>query len=118
MFIVSIVLVLALGSIYCITENNKRIEKEEKERQYQYRVFKTEILTELGLSTLDLFSYFDTNVTVKSRQALENYDDIKFFRENNKMLEKVEKIIEKKNNVANILIIFITLNLNKKLMKL
>lgn len=103
MFIVFIVLVLALGSIYCITENNKRIEKEEKERQYQYRVFKTEILTELGLSTLDLFSYFDTNVTVKSRQALENYDDIKFFRENNKMLEKVEKIIEKKNNVANIL---------------
>lgn len=103
MFIVFIVLVLVLGSVYCITETNKRIEKEEKERQYQYRVFKTEILTELGLSTLDLFSYFDTNVTVKSRQALENYDDIKFFRENNKMLEKVEKIIEKKNNVANIL---------------
>ncbi len=103
MFIVFIVLVLVLGSVYCITETNKRIEEEEKERQYQYRVFKTEILTELGLSTLDLFSYFDTNVTVKSRQALENYDDIKFFRENNKMLEKVEKIIEKKNNVANIL---------------
>lgn len=100
MFIVFIVLVLVLGIIYSIGENKRRIEKEEKERQY--RVFKTEILNELGLSTLDLFPYFDTNVTVKSRQALENYDDIKFFRENNKMLEKVEKIIETKNNTANI----------------
>lgn len=103
MFIVFIVLVLALGSIYCITENNKRREKEEKEeKERQYRIFKTEILTELGLNSLDTFSYFDTDVTVKSRQALENYDDIKFFRENNKMLEEVEKIIEKKNNIANI----------------
>lgn len=99
--ILILVFVLVLVIINSIIENNKRIEKEEKERQY--RIFKTEILTELGLSTLDIFSYFDTNVTVKSRQALENYDDIKFFRENNKMLEKVEKIIEKKNNVANIL---------------
>lgn len=99
-----LVLVLALG-IYSIVEKEKeKEEKEEKERQY--RVFKTKILKELGLSTLDLFPYFDTNVTVKSRQALENYDDIKFFRENNKMLEKVEKIIEKKNNTANILKIF------------
>lgn len=102
MIIVFLVLVLALG-IYSIVEKEKE-EKEEKERQY--RVFKTKILKELGLSTLDLFPYFDTNVTVKSRQALENYDDIKFFRENNKMLEKVEKIIEKKNNTANILKIF------------
>ncbi|MGL5724655.1 HNH endonuclease [Cetobacterium sp.] len=104
MFIVFLALVLVLVIIYSITENKKRIEREEKERQY--RVFKTEILNELGLSTLDLFSNFDTNITVKSRQALENYDDIKFFREDNKMLEKVEKIIEKKNNIANIFKIF------------
>lgn len=51
MFIVFIVLVLVLGSVYCITETNKRIEKEEKERQYQYRVFKTEILTELCIAS-------------------------------------------------------------------
>ncbi|MGL5577263.1 HNH endonuclease [Cetobacterium sp.] len=100
MFIVFIILVLVVGIIYSIGENKRRLEKEQKEREY--RVFKTEILNELGLNTLDLFPYFDTNITVKSRQALENYDDIKFFRENNKMLEKVEKIIEKKNNTANI----------------
>lgn len=101
---VIIFLVLVLGIIYSIVENKKRREKEEKEeKERQYRIFKTEILTELGLNSLDTFSYFDTDVTVKSRQALENYDDIKFFRENNKMLEEVEKIIEKKNNIANIL---------------
>lgn len=104
MFIVFLALVLvSIFGIYSIVEKEKK-EKEERERQY--KVFKTEILNELGLSTLDLFSYFDTSVTVKSRQALENYDDIKFFRENNKMLEKVEKIIEKKNNIANILKVF------------
>ncbi|MBC2849860.1 HNH endonuclease [Cetobacterium sp. 8H] len=101
---VIVFLVLVLGIIYSIVENKKRREKEEKEeKERQYRIFKTKILTELGLNSLDTFSYFDTDVTVKSRQALENYDDIKFFRENNKMLEEVEKIIEKKNNIANIL---------------
>lgn len=106
MFIVFLVLVL--GSIYIITENKKRREiAEQEEKERQYKVFKTEILNELGLSTLNIFSFFDTNVIVKSRQALENYDDIKFFREDNKMLEKVEKILKNKNNIANILRNFI-----------
>lgn len=87
--------------IYRIIEDEKRKKKEENERQY--KIFKAKILNELGLTTLSLFSYFDTNVIVKSRQALENYDDIKFFRENKNLLEEVEKIIEMKNNVANIL---------------
>ncbi|MBC2857246.1 HNH endonuclease [Cetobacterium sp. 2A] len=98
---VIIFLVLILGIMYSSFAEDKKKEKE-KEKKRQYRVFKTQILNELGLSTLD----FNTNVTVKSRQALENYDDIKFFRENNKMLEKVEKIIEQKNNIANIFKIF------------
>ncbi|MGL5189080.1 MAG: HNH endonuclease [Cetobacterium sp.] len=104
MGIALLIIVLLVFGIYSIVEKEKK-EKEEKERQY--KVFKTEILNELGLSTLDLFSYFDASVTVKSRQALENYDDIKFFREDNKMFEKVEKTIENKNNIANILKFFL-----------
>lgn len=98
---VFIFIVFVFKSIYFIIENIESIGKERKERQY--KIFKTEVLNELGLDNSDISSYFDVNVTVKSRQALENFNDIKFFKEDKKMLEKAEKIIEKKNNIGNIL---------------
>lgn len=98
---VFILIVFVFKSIYFIIENIESIGKERKERQY--KIFKTEVLNELGLDNSDISSYFDVNVTVKSRQALENFNDIKFFKEDKKMLEKAEKIIEKKNNIGNIL---------------
>ena len=42
----------------------------------------TEILEEFGVSNWDFVSYYDGYITVKSRQALEKYDEIKFFKEN------------------------------------
>ncbi|MGL5797070.1 MAG: hypothetical protein ACRCYT_02585, partial [Cetobacterium sp.] len=99
---------IVFGIIYVvigIIENIEKVKNEEKERERQreYRIFKTKVLNELGLDSFNIFSYIDADVTVKSRQALENYDDIKYFREDKKIFEKVEKIIKKKNNIANIL---------------
>lgn len=69
----------------------------------QYRKLEAAVLTELGFDNWDIIPYFDEFVTVKSRQALEKYDDIKFFKENRGMLEKAENIIKRKNENATIL---------------
>lgn len=100
MFILFLLFVLVVGLLIVknIIEENKR-----KEVERQYNLFKTQILNELGLSTLYIFPYFDASITVKSRQALDNYDDIKFLKEDSEMLNKIEKNIQEKNTIANIL---------------
>lgn len=69
-------------------------------RKHQYKKLEAEILGELGFHNWDIVSYFDVAVTVKSRQALEKYDAIKFFKENQEMLARAERIIKRKNNIA------------------
>ncbi len=69
-------------------------------RKQQYKELKREVLNTLGFDNWNFISYFDTYVTVKSRQALANYDDIKFFKQNKEMLEKAEKTIKQKNDIA------------------
>lgn len=48
-------------------------------RRHQYKKLEAEILGKLGFYNWNIVPYFDKSVTVKSRQALEKYDDIKFF---------------------------------------
>lgn len=69
-------------------------------RTQQYKKLEAEILGKLGFSNWNVISYFDESVTVKSRQTLEKYDDIKFFKENPEMLARAEKTIKRKNDVA------------------
>lgn len=69
-------------------------------RTRQYKKLEAEILGKLGFYDWNVISYFDESVTVKSRQTLEKYDDIKFFKENPEMLAKAEKTIKRKNDVA------------------
>ena len=69
-------------------------------RKQQYKELKREVLNTLGFNNWNFISYFDTYVTVKSRQALANYDDIKFFMQNKEMLKKAEKTIKQKNDIA------------------
>lgn len=103
MYVVFLICIV-FGIIYGVTE---KIKSEKKKREYeeerQYKILKTEVLNELGLNDLDTIFYFDANVDVKSRQALENFNDIKFFKEDKKRLEEAEKIIKNKNNISNIL---------------
>lgn len=99
--IIFIMFLLPFFLIQGIVQNIKKAREKEKEKQY--KKFEAEILKELGINELNNISCFDVEIFVKSRQTLENFDDIKFFKENKEMLEQAEKIIRKKNNIANIL---------------
>ena len=68
--------------------------------EQKYKQLAKEVLKELGFPNWNIISYFDEYVTVKSRQTLEKYDDIKFFKENREKLVRAENIIKRKNNVA------------------
>lgn len=83
-------------------------------RKNQYKKLEAEVLKELGFSSWNIIPYFDEHVTVKSRQALENYNDIKFFKENKEKLVRAESIIKRKNDVAKVLGNFIENNEYKK----
>ncbi len=91
MFILVIIAIIVTITIF------KNIKEKE------YRELEYEVLRELGFPSWNIISYFDENVIVKSRQALGNYDDIKFFKENREKLVQAKNIIERKNEVANIL---------------
>ena len=97
-----VITVIIIASIYVI----RKEEKEEKE----YQELKNEALNDLGLSSLPVVSFVDRYVTVKSRQALTNYDITKFFKENKSILIEVENVINKKDNIATILRTFLTNN--------
>lgn len=66
----------------------------------KYKQLEDEVLKELGFVNWNIISYFDEHVTVKSRQTLEKYDDIKFFKENREKLVRAENIIKRKNEVS------------------
>ncbi len=88
--ILAMIAVIAVVIIKTVNEN-------------KYKELETEVLEELGFSTLNMFSYYDENILVKSRQALENYDDIKYFKENKEKLEYAKKVIKRKDKIINIL---------------
>ena len=66
-----------------------------KEIARQYSELENAVLKELNFSDWEVSSYYDERVIVKSRQALEKYDDIKFFKENSEKFEQAENIIKR-----------------------
>ena len=64
----------------------------------KYEELEKEILQKLGFSSWNMVTYFDEYVAVKSRQALEKYDDVKFFKENKGKLTRAEVQHEKKTS--------------------
>ena len=76
----------------------------------QYKKLETEVFRKLGFVGWNIISYFDEYVTVKSRQTLEKYDDIKFFKENKEKLVQADNIIERKIAIATKLRIFLENN--------
>ena len=88
LFVVAIIVIIIIVKI--ITEQ-------------KYKKLETEVLQELGFSNWNIISYFDERVTVKSRQTLMKYDDIKFFKENREKLVQAENIIKSKIEIAAIL---------------
>ena len=92
-----IVLVIVAGAII------KSIEKK-------YRELEAEVLKKLNFHNWNVVLYFDEDIIVKSRQTLEKYDDIKFFKENKEKLVRAKNIIKRKNEIANILRNFLSNN--------
>jgi hypothetical protein len=90
-------IVLASIVIYAVVEHN-------------YRKLEDAALDTLGFSDWNIVSHFDDTVIVKSRQSLEKYDDIKFFRENHSKLARAESILKRKQTVAAALTEFLNFN--------
>lgn len=76
----------------------------------EYKKLESEVLKLLGFLSWNISPYYDAHVVVKSRQALENYDDIKFFRENTNSFAEAERILNKKKEISNKLNIFLKNN--------
>lgn len=79
----------------------------------KYRELEIAVLKELGFPNWGVVSYYDEYVAVKSRQALEKYDAIKFFKEHDEKLTQAHRIIERKNEVASALRKFLNDNAYK-----
>ena len=69
-------------------------------KKHKYQELEEAILKELGFKNWNIVSYWDDEVVVKSRQALEKYDEVKFFKENREKLAYAESIIKKKRIVS------------------
>ena len=67
----------------------------------KYKKLETEVLKKLGFSNWNIVSYLDEQVIVKSRQTLEKYDAVKFFKENKEKLESaMYHLIENLRKIA------------------
>lgn len=69
-------------------------------RNNQYRKLEAEILDELDIPHWTAIHYIDEFVAAKSRQSLEKYDIIKFFKEDNDRLPRAEVIIGWKDELS------------------
>lgn len=98
-------LIVAIIIIFVVVNKHKKAEAEKR-----YKAMETEVLQKLGFPNWSIIPYFDEFVTVKSRQALEKYDDIKFFKENEGKLQHAEAVIRRKNEVTKLLKAFLNDN--------
>lgn len=73
----------------------------------KYAKLEKAVLEELPIDNWEHVPYFDEYVIVKSRQALEKYDDVKFFKEREGRLEHAERVIFDKNEISKELEVFL-----------
>lgn len=100
----TIVVICSIIVIIAIPKILKRIKIN------QYRRLEAEVLRELGFANWDLIPYFDDYVTVKSRQTLEKYDVIKYYKEDRERLVEAEKVLKEKKEVTQALKAFLNNN--------
>lgn len=97
-FIVMILIVVVFILVF-------EINSEQK-----YKKLESEVLNKLGFPNWQVIPYIDKFMTVKSRQMLDKYDDLKFFKEDQERFNEAEQIIEKKNELDKILRDFLNNN--------
>ena len=76
----------------------------------KYKKLETAVLEQLGFANWDIISFCDEEVTVKSRAALDKYDDIKYFKDHREKLGMAQRILARKSEVAEILNQFLANN--------
>lgn len=106
MFLIICLLVAIIIAVFVIV--TIVIPKAIKEKKY--KELETEVLKKLNFSNWNIVSHFDEIVIVKSRQTLEKYDDIKFFRENKDKLSDAKRIVKRKNEIKTLLCDFLNKN--------
>ena len=65
-----------------------------------YNKLESDILHELGFSSWEIIPYIDASIRVKSRQTLEKYNYIKFFKEDKSNLDNAENALNRKAEKA------------------
>lgn len=81
--------------------------KKYQEREREYRELEQEVLKELGFKGWNVVPHTDEYVTVKSRQTLQKYDAIRFFKERPGALARAGEVLRKKQEVTKILRAFL-----------
>lgn len=94
--------VLVVACIIAIVKNSR-----DKKNEAEYKELEVAVLGNLGIPSWYIVKYFDSTVTVKSRQALENYDIIKYFKDNREALKTVEQGLNRKKETATLLRVFL-----------
>ena len=94
--------VLVVACIIAIVKNSR-----DKKNEAEYKELEVAVLGNLGIPSWYIVKYFDSTVTVKSRQALENYDIIKYFKDNRESLKTAEQGLNRKTETATILRAFL-----------
>lgn len=82
----TVFIIIILTFIVLIIDKNKKTKIEK------------EFLAAIGVTNINGVTKIDSFVTVKSRSALESYDDIKFFKENKDKLTTAKRVIEYKSS--------------------
>lgn len=93
-----------------IRKLNAKAREFEIKLEKEYRELENNVLKELGFPQWYNFSFYDEKIIVKSRQALENYDHISFFKDYKENLVEIENIIKEKKRIFDILTKFIENN--------
>lgn len=86
------------------------MDKKKREEEQQYREMEAQALRALGFHNWRVVPYYDEDVVVKSRQALDKYDEIKFFKDHVGKLRQARETYAYKNEVANRLRTFLKSN--------
>lgn len=83
----TVFIIIILTFIVLIIDKNKKTKIEK------------EFLAAIGVTNINGVTKIDSFVTVKSRSALESYDDIKFFKKNKDKLTTAKRVIEYKSSL-------------------
>ena len=96
-FLISVIITVIIVAM--INAKCHKLRQEYIEQQKEYIELQKVVLDEIGFKSWNPVYYIDKTVTVKSRQALANYDVTKFFVDNKSMLPLFENIINKKKHI-------------------